>query len=243
MDTMDGDRRLNTRIRATASDYWQRWIRMSLVRRVIAVAVTAAVGGGLTFTACQADSITGPSTRAGATPGAATDLFPGELEAVALQTMFQQDDYNPCRSEYVHTDGRVNSFFNVTVASPDKYNIKVHYNTQGNTGFTIVAPAPDPVTPPTPTDPIVYYKVIENDDAEQHFDGVTLPFNAQYTAKTWLRRDGESGSKSPSDPTDADAGDDYFEHIVMHFTVSLDLLSPDGVTVDQQVAKVETRCQ
>ena len=64
-----GDRRIGPRMRATASHFWQRWIRMSRLRRAVAMTVSAAALGGVTFTACNSDSITGPSPAMAAPSG------------------------------------------------------------------------------------------------------------------------------------------------------------------------------
>ena len=61
-----GDRRIGPRMRATAAHFWDRWIRMSRLRRAAAMTVSAAALGGVTFTACNSDSITGPPPAPGA---------------------------------------------------------------------------------------------------------------------------------------------------------------------------------
>jgi hypothetical protein len=159
----------------------------------------------VTFAGCSGDSVTGPAavpTPAVQSPTSAKpDLLPGEELAVAIQTLFQNDNTNECRGELVHTEGQVNSFFHITVVDPTKYHIKVHYNTQGNTGTAVVPP-------------FVSYKVIETDDYEEQFDA-SLPYENTYTTTVWLRRDGESAG-TLTQPV----GDDYFVHITMHFTIN-----------------------
>ena len=228
---MEFDRRLAPRVKYTALSLWGRWIRMSMVRK-IAAAVLFTIGvTGLSFAGCNADKIAGPGAPSSTTPPS-RDLVSGEAVAVVLQNFFQSDDQNACTGELVHTDGTVNSRFHIALTASGKYHVKVHYNTQGNTGYMVTGPGEHPFPHP-PAEPFVGYKVIENDDAELHFDEVVLPYNSQYTAKLWLKRDGE----------DLPAGDDYFEHIVADFKVSVDPLDPTNISVTQELPKVWVRCQ
>ena len=51
-----------TRATASVLRQWQRWVHTSAARRATAIVLTAAVLGGGTLTACNASSITGPSS-------------------------------------------------------------------------------------------------------------------------------------------------------------------------------------
>jgi hypothetical protein len=184
------------------------------LRRMMRLAFVLAMSA--TVAAC-ADTLTGPKSFAGPNgDGPSPDLLPGEAEAVAVQTIFQNDDINTCRGEPVHTEGTVNSFFHVTVVDPTKYRIKVHYNTEGNTGVTLTTPA-------------VAYKVIEVDNFEEQFDA-TLPTQYEYTTNVQLRREGE-------DPSIVTPGDDYYLHINMH--VKFDAMGVPTVTA----SNIKTDCR
>lgn len=55
------DRRFQPRVKATALQFCDRWIRLSTARRIAAIALSAAVLGGATATACDSSAITGPA--------------------------------------------------------------------------------------------------------------------------------------------------------------------------------------
>ena len=61
---MAADRRTTPRINETAAGLWQRWIRLSAVRRAIAAVASATLCSGLWFTACAAVRSTGASRTA-----------------------------------------------------------------------------------------------------------------------------------------------------------------------------------
>jgi hypothetical protein len=196
------------RCKPTARQHRTSPIRRGLTQIAIVLAASASMA------AC-ADSLTGPATtptaqfRQPTGHGPSADVLPGEAEAVALQTFFQNDNLSTCRGELVHAVGTVNSFFHITVVDPTKYRIKVHYNTQGNSGVVLA-------------NPTVTYKVIETDDFEEQFDA-TMPTQFMYTTNVHLRRDGEDASV-------LGVGDDYYLHINMH--VKFDETGVPTVLVD-----------
>ncbi len=67
--------------RAGALRRWQRWVRTSVARRAIAIGLTAALLGGGTLTACNASSITGPSSLGEQAMSTGPSLTPNLLTA------------------------------------------------------------------------------------------------------------------------------------------------------------------